>query len=268
MFENALEKVSIEDIKLSLFRSAYGLNNNLLSSIDGRVVLLWYTFYAIVTWFVYDQTLLLIWFIQFLVLALCCRVSKVILVLMSISVVTNIGSTFFVSLFFGGNLETIISLFMLNFKMLIIGLASVSVFASIGPEKLSDSLLKLGLPELFCFGISYGYRIIPMLIEEFVDIYYAYRIRGEIVSGKRFVVWRTMVVEVKRIIKSFYPMILNTAKRSRTTVESLELKGFTYSMNHASVKKLKTNHMKISAFDLMFSLYATLILLISLFLAR
>lgn len=268
MIEQALEKFSIEEVKLSLFRSAYGLNTNLLSSIDGRVVLLWYSFYAIVPWFTYNEKLLFLWFIQFLVIAFCCRVSKVILILMGVSVITQIGSTFFVSLFFGGNIETFVALFMLNFKMLIIGLASVSVFASIGPEKLSDTLLKLGLPELFCFGISYGYRIIPMLIEEFVDIYYSFRIRGERVTDGKFKQIRKAITEVKRIMVSFYPMILNTAKRSRTTVEALELKGFTYSMNHAHAKKLKTQHMKISLLDFLFSLYALLILLVTMMLSK
>ncbi|MGL4337391.1 MAG: energy-coupling factor transporter transmembrane component T family protein [Turicibacter sp.] len=265
MFEHALEKLSIEEVKLSLFRSAYGLNTNILSGIDGRIILLWYTFYAVVPWFVYNETLLFLWFIQFLVIALMCRVSKVILILMGISVVTQIGSTFFVSLFFGGNIETVVTLFMLNFKMLIIGLASVSVFASIGPEKLSDSLLKLGVPELLCFGISYGYRIIPMLIEEFVDIYYAFRIRGEVVKGKHFITLRKCITEVKRIMLSFYPMILNTAKRSRTTVEALQLKGFTYSMTNKKAKQLKTSYMKLTVFDLQFTLFSFLILLITIF---
>ena len=44
---------------------------------------------------------------------------------------------------------------------------------------------------------------------------------------------------MKIIIQSFYPLMLNTAKRSRTTVEALELKGYRYAATNPKVLKIK-----------------------------
>ena len=46
--------------------------------------------------------------------------------------------------------------------------------------------------------------------------------------------------------------MLNTAKRSRTTVEVLELKGYRYAAVNKEVKKLKLSHLKLSNNDLLF----------------
>ena len=36
---------------------------------------------------------------------------------------------------------------------------------------------------------------------------------------------------------AFYPLMLNTAKRSRTTVEALEIKGYRYAAVNKAVKR-------------------------------
>ena len=46
--------------------------------------------------------------------------------------------------------------------------------------------------------------------------------------------------------------MLNTAKRSRTTVEVLEIKGYRYAAVNKEVKKIKLSAMKVSNNDLMF----------------
>ena len=53
-------------------------------------------------------------------------------------------------------------------------------------------------------------------------------------------------------MQSFYPLMLNTAKRSRTTVEVLEIKGYRYAAVNKEVKKIKLSAMKVSNNDLMF----------------
>lgn len=55
----------------------------------------------------------------------------------------------------------------------------------------------------------------------------------ETVGGKV----RYLIYQVKIIMQSFYPLMLNTAKRSRTTVEALELRGYRYAAVNKSVKK-------------------------------
>ena len=61
-------------------------------------------------------------------------------------------------------------------------------------------------------------------MEEFQNVLLSYRLRGnppahDTLTGKV----RYLIYQVKIIMESFYPLMLNTAKRSRTTVEALEL---------------------------------------------
>ena len=46
--------------------------------------------------------------------------------------------------------------------------------------------------------------------------------------------------------------MLNTAKRSRTTVEALELKGYRYAAVNKEVKKMKLSSLKVTYDDLLF----------------
>ena len=51
---------------------------------------------------------------------------------------------------------------------------------------------------------------------------------------------------------AFYPLMLNTAKRSRTTVEALEIKGYRYAAVNKAVKKMKLAALKVTYNDLLF----------------
>ncbi len=46
--------------------------------------------------------------------------------------------------------------------------------------------------------------------------------------------------------------MLNTAKRSRTTVEALEMRGYRYVATNKDVKKMKLSSLKITYDDLLF----------------
>ena len=48
------------------------------------------------------------------------------------------------------------------------------------------------------------------------------------------------------------PLMLNTAKRSRTTVEALEIKGYRYAVVNKEVKKMKLAALKVDYDDLIF----------------
>ena len=61
-----------------------------------------------------------------------------------------------------------------------------------------------------------------------------------------------LIYQVKIIMQSFYPLMLNTAKRSRTTVEALELRGYRYAAVNKSVKKIKLAALKVSYNDGLF----------------
>ncbi len=60
------------------------------------------------------------------------------------------------------------------------------------------------------------------------------------------------IYQVKIIMESFYPLMLNTAKRSRTTVEALELRGYRYAASSKAVKKLRLAALKVTYNDLLF----------------
>ena len=53
-------------------------------------------------------------------------------------------------------------------------------------------------------------------------------------------------------MQAFYPLMLNTAKRSRTTVEALEIKGYRYGAMNKEVRKMKLSALKITEKDLLF----------------
>lgn len=50
-------------------------------------------------------------------------------------------------------------------------------------------------------------------------------------------------------VLAFYPMMLNTAKRTRTTVEALEVRGFSYTLENNIAKKLKLDYLKLTKYD-------------------
>ena len=92
-----------------------------------------------------------------------------------------------------------------------------------------------------------------MLMEEFQNILLSYRLRGnppsrETLRGKI----RYLAYQVKVVMLSFYPLMLNTAKRSRTTVEALEIRGYRYAAVNKAVKKIRLSSLRAGANDMMF----------------
>lgn len=168
----------------------------------------------------------------------------------------NITVTF-VSLLFGGNFDVFLAMFGVSLKLTTLSLATICIFTSMEPERLSDALIKLGMPSKYGFGISYGYRMLPILIDEYNNIFNSFRLRGQKPSTKKYMGLNIFIYYVKILIKAFYPMILNTAKRVKSTVEALETKGFTESMNNKEVKHLKLAYMKICKKDYVFITVAT-----------
>ncbi|WP_018249104.1 energy-coupling factor transporter transmembrane component T family protein [Orenia marismortui] len=252
LFSNLIDKISVETIKLELMKTAYGTQDTFLSKLDSRILILWYLIFAILPWLFFNKTIIIALLIFMIVIASMSKVSKLIVALLSFSLIAEFSSIFIVSYFFGGGMESLGPLVLLSTKLVIIALASISVFASMDPEKFSDALLSFGLSGRYCFGVSYGYRILPLLFEEYNNIFNSFRLRGKMPEKKGFLGWRYIYYYIKVVILGFYPMILNTAKRTRTTVEALELKGFTYSLDNDEVKRLKLSYMKIGKRDILF----------------
>lgn len=181
------------------------------------------------------------------------RVAGLVLFLFGIGVFSQTGYLLIVTLLFGGNVDAIGPLLILTLKVATVSLASVTIFSGLDPDKLANGLMWYGCPERLSFSISYAYRILPLLMEEFQNVLLSYRLRGnppehESLTGKV----KYLIYQIKIIIHAFYPLMLNTAKRSRTTVEVLEIKGHRYAAVNKDVKKIKLSSMKITNNDLLF----------------
>ncbi|HIZ22272.1 MAG TPA: energy-coupling factor transporter transmembrane protein EcfT [Candidatus Blautia faecavium] len=251
--ENILDKFSIDFLRNQVLKNAYGNDDTLIAQMDPRILLMWYLFMGLVPWFVNDLWFLMACFLLVMVTTRLARVAGLVLFLFIIGVFSQTGYLLVVSLLFGGNGETVLPLLILTLKVATCSLASITVFSGLDPDRLSNGLMWYGCPERLSFSISYAYRVLPMLMEEFQNILLSFRMRGnppahENIPGKV----RYLLYQVKVIMHAFYPLMLNTAKRSRTTVEALEIKGYRYAAVNKSVKKLKLASLKITYNDLLF----------------
>lgn len=251
--ENILDKLSMDFLRNQVLKNAYGNDDTFIAKRDPRILLVWYVFFALAPWFVDDLPFLLGCFVLVAVTTVMAKVAPLVLVLFCLGVFSQTGYLFVVSLLFGGNAQTVVPLLVLTLKVASVSLASITVFSGLDPDRLSNGLMWFGCPEKLSFSISYAYRMLPMLMEEFQNVLLSYRLRGnapehDTLAGK---VWY-LVYQVQVIIHSFYPLMLNTAKRSRTTVEALEIKGYRYAAVNKEVKKMKLATLKVTYDDLLF----------------
>ena len=250
--ENILDKISMDFLRNQVLKNAYGNNDTVIAAMDPRILIAWYLFFGIVPWFVSDIPFLMGSFLLVMATTLLAHVAGLVLFLFGLGVFSQTGYLFLVTLLFGGDASAIAPLLVLTLKVATVSLASVTVFSGLDPDKLSNGLMWYGCPERLSFSISYAYRMLPMLMEEFQNVLLSYRLRGnppehQNFSGKV----RYLIYQVKIIMQSFYPLMLNTAKRSRTTVEALELRGYRYAAFNKEVKKLKLSSLKVGYNDLM-----------------
>ena len=251
--ESILDKFSIDFLRNQVLKNAYGNDDTVIAKLDPRVLLVWYLFVGLAPWFVNNLWFLMGCFLLVLVTTRLARVAGLVLLLFGVGVFSQTGYLFVVSLLFGGDASTVVPLLILTLKVATCSLASITVFSGLDPDRLSNGLMWYGCPERLSFSISYAYRILPMLMEEFQSILLSFRMRGnppahETVRGKV----RYLFYQVKVIMHAFYPLMLNTAKRSRTTVEALEIKGYRYAAVNKAVKKIKLSTLKITYNDLLF----------------
>ena len=263
--ENILDKLSIDFLRNQVLKNAYGNNDTVIAAMDPRILIAWYLFFGIVPWFVSDIPFLMGSFLLVMATTLLAHVAGLVLFLFGLGVFSQTGYLFLVTLLFGGDASAIAPLLVLTLKVATVSLASVTVFSGLDPDKLSNGLMWYGCPERLSFSISYAYRMLPMLMEEFQNVLLSYRLRGNPPEHQNFPgKVRYLIYQVKIIMQSFYPLMLNTAKRSRTTVEALELRGYRYAAVNKEVKKLKLSSLKVGYNDLMFLAVSLLFIAVSL----
>ena len=251
--ENILDKLSMDFLRNQVLKNAYGNDDTVIAKLDPRVLLVWYLFFGLVPWFSGNVVFLAGCFMLVLATTLLARVAGLVLFLFILGVFSQTGYLLIVSLFFGGNATTILPLLILTLKVATVSLASITVFSGLDPDRLSNGLMWFGCPERLSFSISYAYRMLPMLMEEFQNVLLSYRLRGKAPESKGFVgKVKNLIYQVKIIMQSFYPLMLNTAKRSRTIVEALEMRGYRYAATNKEVKKMKLSSLRVTYDDLMF----------------
>ena len=251
--ESILDKISIDFLRNQVLKNAYGNDDTVIAALDPRILIVWYLFLGLVPWFVDNLWFLMGCFLLVLATTVMARVAGLVLLIFAVGVFTQTGYLLVVSLLFGGNASTVIPLLILTLKVATCSLASVTVFSGLDPDKLSNGLMWYGCPERLSFSISYAYRVLPLLMEEFQNILLSFRMRGnppvhENFTGKI----KYLIYQIKVIMHAFYPLMLNTAKRSRTTVEALEIKGYRYAAVNREVRKMKLSTLRVTYNDMLF----------------
>ena len=251
--ESILDKISLDFLRNQVLKNAYGNDDTVIAKLDPRVLIIWYLFFGLVPWFSSNVVFLAGCFILVAVTTVFAKVAGLVIFLFILGVFTQTGYLFIVSLFFGGNAESIIPLLILTLKVATVSLASITVFSGLDPDRLSNGFMWFGCPERLSFSISYAYRMLPMLMEEFQNVLLSYRLRGNAPENDTFIgKVKNLIYQVKIIMKSFYPLMLNTAKRSSTTVEALEMRGYRYAATNKEVKKMKLSALRVTYDDLLF----------------
>lgn len=251
--ENILDKLSIDFLRNQVLKNAYGNNDTVIAGMDPRMLLIWYLFFGLVPWFVNDIPFLIGCFLLVAVTTMLARVAGLVLFLFGIGVFSQTGYLLLVTFLFGGDASAIAPLLVLTLKVATVSLASITIFSGLDPDKLANGLMWYGCPERLSFSISYAYRMLPLLMEEFQSVLLSYRLRGNPPEHDSFIgKVKYLIYQIQVIIHAFYPLMLNTAKRSRTTVEVLEIKGYRYAAVNKAVKKIKLSSMKVTNNDLLF----------------
>lgn len=252
--ESILDKFSMDYLRNQVLKNAYGNDDTVIAGLDPRVLLVWYLFFGLVPWFLNDLVILLGLFIFVVLTTRAAKIAPLVLFLFCLGVFSQTGYLLIAALFFGGDASTVAPLLVMTLKVAVVSLASITVFSGLDPDRLANGMLWFGCPDQLSFSISFAYRILPVLMEEFQNILLSYRLRGNPPAKKTFPgKIRYLFYQIKLIIQAFYPLMLNTAKRSRTTVEALEIKGYRYALKNPTVKKMKLAMLKVTRNDGIFA---------------
>ncbi|MFC7457635.1 energy-coupling factor transporter transmembrane component T family protein [Brachybacterium sp. GCM10030267] len=250
MARKTRDVLSVEWVRLELLRTAYSTRGGVFARMDPRMVLAWYLLAALAPWFTHNLTVLMILFVMGAVAVVLARVGPLVLGLFLVGLIGNAVGLFAAAFVFGGDLGTLVALGELNLKLGAVSMASMAAFVSLEPEQLSDALLALRAPELLAFGVSYGYRMLPILVDEYVTVFDGQLLRHAPVERRGVLGWRVILRWSTLAVTAFYPIMLNTAKNVRTTVEALETRGFTYGAHHRAGRTLRLAYLKVTSWDI------------------
>lgn len=252
------EFISVEQLKVEVLNAAYGNTDTVIAGLDPRTIFGWYFFFALFPWLTHSVPVLTGMFVFLVAMVYLAKVSYLLIFLFVLGLIGQGSLLVGITFLFGGGFASFVPIMIFELKLAIISLAGLIAFSTMEPEKLSDGLLKVGVPGQVSFAISYGYRMLPTLIEEYHHVFMSFRLRGKAPEKHGFLYLNTIVYFMKIIVKSFYPLMLSSAKRARTTVESMESRGSLHSFNNPEVKKVKLQHLNFTYADGLFLLFTVL----------
>ena len=270
---DALRNITIADIKVDLMRTAYDNDDALLNRFDPRIVIIWSAIFVIVPWFFYEPEPLFVMLVGSLLLAYLSKTSIYLLGLLIWGSLSNIGFIVILSSVVywwqggtgglrGAVVDNSVALLPFTMKLTVISIVSLAAFSSMSPKKLAKGMLGLGIPRPLTFAIAYGYRMMPVLLEEYHDLVNSLRLRNKAPENRGLLRWRYYLYLLKLSIKAFYPMAFNVAKRSRVTVEAMETKGFSHSLGNEDSRKLRLGDLEILPQDVTFMLVSLLFVVV------
>ena len=270
---DALRNITIADIKVDLMRTAYDNDDALLNKFDPRIVIIWSAIFVIVPWFFYEPEPLFVMLVGSLLLAYLSKTSIYLLGLLIWGSLSNIGFIVILSSVVywwqggtgglrGAVVDNSVALLPFTMKLTVISIVSLAAFSAMSPKKLAKGMLGLGIPRPLTFAIAYGYRMMPVLLEEYHDLVNSLRLRNKAPENRGLLRWRYYLYLLKLSIKAFYPMAFNVAKRSRVTVEAMETKGFSHSLGDEDSRRLRLGSLEILPRDVTFMLVSLLFVVV------
>jgi energy-coupling factor transport system permease protein len=252
-FRKFKEKVSISYLREQVLENAYGNSDTPVAKLDPRVLLAWYCVFGLLPWFVGDMVLLLTMFVVVVGVAIVARIAPLIVFVFCVGVLSEAGYMAIMAIFFGGGGDIVLPVLIITLKVVLVSLASLAVFSGSDPERLASGFLWFHLPKQLVFAISFSYRIIPALLDEYQSILRSLRLRGnaprENETGYRL---RYITYTLQNILRSFYPLLMNMAKRSRAISESLALRGYLRALSNPAVRRLKLAGLRLGRRDYVF----------------
>ena len=255
--ENILDKFSIDYLRNQVLKNAYGNDDTVIAKLDPRVLLIWYLFFGLVPWFLKDVILLLCLFLFVALTTRAAKIAPLVLFLFCLGVFTQTGYLFIAALFFGGNAQTIVPLLVMTLKVAVVSLASVTVFSGLDPDRLASGMLWFGCPGQLSFSISFAYRILPVLMEEFQNILLSYRLRGNPPSNRTlFGKIRYLCYQVKMVIQSFLSVDAEHGEAFPHNGGGAGTERIPLSVKDPRVRRMKLAMLKVSRTDVAFIVFS------------
>ncbi len=248
-----LNRISSDYIIRQLMKGTMSGRDTVIRRLDPRVLIVWQLFFSVAPFFVRDLKVLTVFFLLVSVVAFLSHVTLLIFCLFVLGVIEKFVSLLVIARFFGGNSEAVLPALILMLKFATVSLAAVAVYTTMDPEKLALALEWFHFPSWLVFSVSLGYRMLPVVTGEYAAIVALFRSRTDIPEpegiGGRI---RWLACHIRILFSSFYPVMLNTAKRIRVVSEALELRGFYAGRQDPASKKLRFEALRFSPPDSVF----------------